>query len=114
MIVRSSSSYAYMDKALCRNRKVDGDAFRPDVFAQIARLDRTTIPDFDGRDIGADRADVVGDRFGQAPPRLTRGAYDGGVGQVCRPALLGGAIDLHGILGAAGGYHRRPGNSCIF
>ena len=31
-------------RALCRNRKIDGDARRADVFAQIAGLDRCRRP----------------------------------------------------------------------
>ena len=52
-------------RALCRNRKFDGDALEPDLFAQIAGLDLARVLDFDRRDIGADRADIVGDGFGE-------------------------------------------------
>jgi hypothetical protein len=55
-----------LDKlALRRNRKIDGDAFRPDVFTQIAGLDFAAVLDLDRRDVGTDRADVVGDRFAE-------------------------------------------------
>jgi len=49
-------------KTLRRNRKIDGDALEPDLFAQIAGLDLAAFPDLDRGDIGADSADIVGDR----------------------------------------------------
>ena len=67
--------------ALRRNRKVDGEALRADMFAQIAGLDLAAVLDFDRRDIGADRADVVGNGFGEQRPRLIGGADDRGVRQ---------------------------------
>jgi hypothetical protein len=54
-----------MMEALCRNRKVDGEALRPDLFAEIAGPDLAAVLDFDGRDIRADGADVIGNRFGE-------------------------------------------------
>src|SRR5204862_7079419 len=93
MIVRSSSSYAYMRVALRRNRKLDGDALEPDMFTQIAGLYRAGVLDLHGRDVGADRADIVGDRFGEQRSRLIGGAYDRGVRQIGRPALPGGEAE---------------------
>ena len=53
----------------------------PDMFAQIAGLDLAAVLDFDRRDIGADRADVVGHRFGEQRARLVGGADDRGIRQ---------------------------------
>src|SRR6266481_10136387 len=92
---------------LRRNRKIDGDALEPDMFTQIAWLYRAGVLDLHGRDVGADRADIVGDRFGEQRPRLIRGAYDRGVRQRRRPSLLSGAVDHHAIPGAIGGHHGR-------
>ena len=75
--------------ALCRNRKIDGDALQPDMFAQIAGLDLAAFLDFDRRDIGADRADIVGDGFGEQRAGLVGGANDRGVRQV-RPTSPAG------------------------
>ena len=41
-----------------------GEALEPDMFPQISRLDAAVIPYLDRRDIGADRADIIVDRFG--------------------------------------------------
>src|SRR5437762_3927059 len=100
MIVRSSSSYAYMRVALRRNRKLDGDALEPDMFTQIAGLYRAAILDFDRRDIGADRTDIVGYRFGEQCPRAIGGTNDRGIRQIGRPILTGGAVDHDTVPGA--------------
>ena len=68
--------------ALRRNRKIDGEAFRPDLFAKIAGLDLAAVLDFDRRDIGTDRADVIGDGFGEQCARFIGGADDRGIRQV--------------------------------
>src|SRR5260370_40580119 len=102
MIVRSSSSYAYMRGALCRNRKIDGDALEPDMFTQIAGLYIAGVLHLHGRDVRADRADIVGDRFGEQRPRLVRGAYDRGVRQLRPPSLVSGAVEHHAITGTLG------------
>jgi hypothetical protein len=39
-----------MADALRRNRQIDGDTLRPDVFTQIAGLDLAAILDFNRRD----------------------------------------------------------------
>src|SRR5258705_5496997 len=99
------------EMALCRNRKLDGDALEPDMFTQIAGLYGAGVPDLHRRDVGADRADVVGDRFGKQRPRFIGGAHDGGVRQIGRPILPGGAVDHDTVPGTVGGHHRRAGNS---
>jgi hypothetical protein len=44
------------------------------MFAQIAGLDLAGLFEFDRRDIGADRADIIGDRFSEQRAGLVRGA----------------------------------------
>src|SRR5258705_13999803 len=97
--------------ALCRNRKIDGDALEPDMLTQIAGLYGAGVLDLHRRYVCADRADVVRDRFGEKRPRLIRGPYDRGVRQLGRPSLLSGAVDHDTVPGAVGGHHRRAGDS---
>src|SRR5260370_4890284 len=104
MRVRSISSYAYMLITLRRNRKVDGDAFRPDLFTQIAGLDFAAILDLDRRDIGADRADIVVDRFGEQRAGFVGGPHDRSVRQIGRPALCSRSINHDAIPGPIGGH----------
>ena len=80
------------------------------MFTQITGLDLAAILDFDRRDIGADRADIVGDLFSEQRPGFIRSAHDRGVGQVRRPSLAGGAVDHRAIPGAVGGHHRGSGD----
>src|SRR5438874_2306288 len=110
MSVRSSSSYAYMMVALRRNRKIDGDALEPDVFTQIAWLDLAGVLDFDRGDIGADRADVIGDGLGEQRAGVIGGAHDRRIGQVRGPIVLRGAIDHDTIPGAVRRHHGGSGD----
>ena len=57
------------------------------MFAQIAGLDGAGVIDFDRRDIGADRADIVSDRFDEQCAGFVGGANDRRIGQIGRPAL---------------------------
>src|SRR6476619_1011967 len=107
MSVRSRSSYAYMMETLCRNRKVDSESLRPDLFTEIAGPDFAAVLDFDGRDVGADGADVIGDGFSEQRACIVGGADDRGIQQLGRPALLCGAVDHDAVPGAVGGHHRR-------
>src|SRR4029450_845306 len=97
--------------ALCRNRKIDGHALEPDMFTQITGLYSAGVLDLHGRDVGADRADIVGDRFGEQRPRLIGAAYDRGLRQPLRPSLPSGAVDHDSVPGAVGGHHRRARDS---
>src|SRR5436190_13682759 len=95
-----------MMKTLRRNRKADGDAFRPDLFAEIAGLDLAVVPDLDRRDIGPDGADVIGDGFREQRAGIVGRADDRGIRQFGRPALLRGAIDHRAVPGPVGSHHR--------
>ena len=55
------------------------------MFAQVAGLDLAAFLDFDRRDIGADRTDIVGHRFGKQRTGFVGGPDDGGVRQIGRP-----------------------------
>ena len=55
------------------------------MFAEIAGLDCAAVPDLDRRDIGTDRADVVGGGFNKQCSRLVGGAHDGGVRRFADP-----------------------------
>ncbi len=60
--------------------------FEPDLFAQIAGLDLAAV-DLHRRDIGADRADIIGDGFGQQRASIVGVADDGGIDEIGRPAF---------------------------
>src|SRR5256884_1002812 len=96
-----------MMETLRRNRKADGEAFRPDVFTEIAGLDLAVVGDLDRRDIGPDRADVIGDGCGQQRAGIIGGADDRSIRKFGGPALLRGAINHGTIPGPVGGHHRR-------
>src|SRR5262249_2683645 len=83
------------------------------LLTQIARLDLAAAADFNRRDIGADRTDIVGDGFSEQRARIVTGANDGGIAEVGRPALPGGAIDHRTVPGPVGGHDRRSGNSAF-
>ena len=70
------------------DREGDGDAGSTDMFAQVAGRELAIVADFDWRDIGADRADIVGDGFGEQGAsvgymtgKVTIKRLDFGVGQ---------------------------------
>src|SRR2546430_16151600 len=96
-----------MMETLRRNRKADGEAFRPDVFTEIAGLDLAVVGDLDRRDIGAHRADVIGDGCGEQRAGIIGGADDRSIRKFGRPALLRGAINHGTIPGPVGGHNRR-------
>lgn len=52
-------------RALRGDLEIDGDALGADIFAEVARIDLAAVLELDRRDVGADRADVVGGGFGQ-------------------------------------------------
>src|SRR5579859_110095 len=91
-------------------RKPDGDAGAADLLPQVTRLDPAALGDRNRRDIGADRAEIIGDRFRKQRARIVIGADDGGIAELIRPPLARGAINHGAIPGAVGGHDRRTGN----
>src|SRR5262245_48133150 len=95
-------------KPLRRDRQqLDGEAFHPDMFAQISGDDLAVLQ-FNRRDIGADRAEIVVNAFGEQRARIVSGAHDRGLSEIGGPALRAGAPDHHTVGGAVRGHHRGP------
>src|SRR5262245_57525844 len=97
-------------KPLSRDRQqLDGEAFHPDIFAQISGHDLAVLQ-FNRRDISADRAEIVVNAFGEQRARIVSGAHDRGISEIGGPTLGAGAPDHHAIGGAVRGHHRRTRN----
>ncbi|MBA7473738.1 hypothetical protein ES707_09082 [subsurface metagenome] len=93
---------------LSRDRQqLDGETFHPDLLAQISRH-HLAIPEFNGRDVGADRPEIVGYAFGQQRTRIVGGAYNRGVRDIRGPAILAGPPDHDAIGSTVRGHHRGP------
>src|SRR5690349_24966835 len=103
-----------MKRALGLDRKSDGDAGAADLLAQIARLDLAAFGDFDWRDIGADRAQIVGNGFREQRPRLVVASNNRRIRKLSRPALLSGAVDDRAVPGSVGGHDRGAGDADFF
>jgi len=77
------------------DRQADGDAGGADLLAKISRRDSAALADFHRRDIGADRAEIVGDGFGKQRAGLIGGALLPAPAARAAPApQRGGAISL--------------------
>src|SRR5262249_38704272 len=93
-----------------RHRQLDGRTAETNELAQIARSDLAASDELDGGDIGADRAQIVGDRGVDQKIGAVGVSRDRGVVEMGGPAAVGAAIDYGAVGNAVGGYHDRPGN----